>query len=331
VVEQFVRAVRESALLRPGDRVAAAVSGGADSVALLRLLLNCREELGIVLSIAHFNHKLRGQESEADEQFVVELAHEHSLQLHRGCADTAAHAQQKRLSREAAARELRYQFFRKLLYEEQVGKICTAHTQDDQAETVLLRLLRGSGTRGLAGIYPVRHLGQGAIVRPLLQFRRDELREYLRSLGQTWREDQSNIDLSHTRNRVRHQLLPLIEREFNPGIIHVLSDAAEIAREEEEYWQQELARLFQEIVSCEENSVAIKTDRLLAVPVAVQRRLLHAAAEAVGVRLQFHQVIAILGLAREKHAGRRYQISGEWEACFGRGQLRLERVQKRES
>src|SRR5437763_5633846 len=139
-------------MFRPGERVAVAVSGGADSVALLRLLLALRAELGIVLSALHFNHKIRGAEADADEAFVKALAAEHSLELRAACEDVPAYAQAQRMSLEEAAREKRYQFFNSYIVHGMLDCVATAHTLDDQAETVLMRLMRGAGTRGLAGI-----------------------------------------------------------------------------------------------------------------------------------------------------------------------------------
>ena len=158
IVEKTVQVVldyvRRQDLLHAGDRVGVAVSGGADSVALLRIMLELRQELGIILSVVHFNHKLRRAEAEADEQFVAQLAHQHKLELHIGSGDVAAYARNQHLSTEAAARQLRYRYFRRLLEEKTLNRIATGHTLDDQAETVLLRVVRGAGTRGLAGIYP---------------------------------------------------------------------------------------------------------------------------------------------------------------------------------
>ena len=257
--------IRRAELLRPGDRVGVAVSGGADSTALLRLMLELRSELGIVLSAVHFNHQLRGAESDADEHFVFELAHRHDLEFHLGSADTAQYAREKRLSAEAAARDLRYGFFAEIastpLESGLPHKIATAHTLDDQAETVLMRIVRGTGLRGLGGIHPrvvvageetaghhdTGHEGSGdgessaEVIRPLLPFHRSELEAYLREIGQEWCEDSSNRDPHFTRNRVRAQLLPLLESEFNPSIAENLAELADIARAEEEYWQNEVA------------------------------------------------------------------------------------------
>jgi tRNA(Ile)-lysidine synthase len=239
VIEQVRKYVLHHGLLSAGDRVAIAVSGGADSVALLRTLLELRTELGIVISVAHFHHGIRGAEADADQQFVAELALSYELPFHLGLGDAPAHAREHGLSLETAARDLRHQWFAKLLAEGKADKIATAHTLNDQAETVLMRVLRGAGARGLAGISPLHT--EKRLVRPLLEISRQEIKAYLRDLKQPWREDSSNQDLAHTRNRVRHELMPLLEQQFNPGIRQTLADLAELAQAEAEYWGSEVA------------------------------------------------------------------------------------------
>jgi tRNA(Ile)-lysidine synthase len=250
--------IQREELLRAGDRVGVAVSGGIDSVALLRLLLELRHELGIVLSVVHFNHQLR-RESEEDQEFVAGLAREHGLEFHAASGDVAQLAAEEGSGIEAAARELRYGFFRQLLGAGEdadaraaasphvLTRIATGHTLDDQAETVLMRMIRGTGLRGLGGIYPrivVEHEdedGHGEIVRPLLGIRRRELEQYLKDLKQPWREDSSNADAKFTRNRIRSLVLPLLEREFNPAVVESFAELAEIARDEEDYWENEIS------------------------------------------------------------------------------------------
>lgn len=247
--------IRKQDLLRPGDRVGLAVSGGADSVALLRLLLELRSDLGVVLSVVHLNHCLRGAESDTDEQFVDDLAARYDLPFFSVRHDVRAHAAQRKLSIETAAREVRYQYFEDLLRQDEFNKLATAHTLDDQAETVLLRLLRGSGLRGLSAIRPrllVKDVAEqvcGEIIRPLLNTRREAAAAYLLELGQKWREDATNQQLQFTRNRVRHVLVPLLEKEFNPAAAEKLAELAEIARGEEEFWEKECNRVFGSIVS----------------------------------------------------------------------------------
>jgi len=289
LLKRILADIREHRLLKAGDRLGVAVSGGADSVALLRVLLELRAELGTVLSIVHFNHKIRGQAAEADEQFVRELAEAHGLELHLDSADVVAVARSRGISLETAARELRYAWFNRLLRAGSLSSIATAHTIDDQAETVLMRLLRGSGTRGLSGIYPVLERSGGTIVRPFLSVSRIELQAYLQALGQGWREDSSNLDLQHTRNRVRHRLIPQLEQHFNPAVTRVLGELAEIARAEEDFWTAHLSQISPELIA----QPGLKTKALLRQPVALQRRILRAAAERAGVKLEFQHVEAL--------------------------------------
>jgi len=333
LAERVLSLVRRDELLSAGERVGVAVSGGIDSVALLRVLLELRGELGIVLSVVHFNHRLRGAESDGDQEFVARLAREFDLEFYVDGEDVSAQAAEEHVSIETAARELRYGFFRYLLgaegnpseagapaHEEsenrsaesaappkgqasqdapservpqglkphlenapfrgpegplfhvtaeaagvretpsirgshsgvglarvRLNKIVTGHTLDDQAETVLMRMIRGAGVRGLGGIHP-RILVEdddgevsGEIVRPLLGVRRRELEKFLNDIGQGWREDSSNTDEHFTRNRVRKLVVPLLEREFNPAVAENLAELAEIARGEEDYWENEVS------------------------------------------------------------------------------------------
>jgi tRNA(Ile)-lysidine synthase len=244
LAERLLKTIRKHEFLRAGDRMAVAVSGGADSVALFCLMLELRDDLGIVLSLAHVNHKLRGEESDEDQRFVAQLAEKHGIELHVCEAPVRGEDNSKINSGiEAAARHQRYDFFRRLTREKRVSKIATAHTLDDQAETVMLRIFRGTGIRGLSGIHPrivFEEHGRlfGEVVRPLLDFRRATLQEFLRDREQDWREDSSNRDVTFLRNRVRHRLLPLITEAFGESAIEHLSELAEIARAEEEHWEQ---------------------------------------------------------------------------------------------
>lgn len=332
--------VRKQALLKAGDRVGVAVSGGADSVALLCLLLELRKEIGIVLSVVHFNHKLRGVDSDDDEHFVAELAGQHQLELHRESGQVAAYAAEKHLSLETAARDMRYQYFRRLLLDGQLNRIATAHTLDDQAETVLLKIVRGAGSRGLAGIYPQLSVAgsqfsekAAAIVRPLLANKRRDIESYLLGIGQGWREDKSNRDLRHLRNRVRHGILPRLERYLNPAVREAFAETAEIARAEEAYWEQEVARALPLIWKVPAGrshdswrdaaaARALNLAALSSLPLALQRRLIRAANEDLGLRLEFHHVEEILALCAN-HAGSTMLPEG-WMVSLKQGELRFE-------
>ncbi len=309
----------------------AAVSGGADSVALLRVLLELRQELGIVPSVVHLNHNLRAAESDADEQFVRGLAAAHGLQVICGSRDVKGYATEKKMSLEAGARELRYEFFRVAL-EGNLDRIATAHTLDDQAETVLMKLARGAGTRGLAGIYPevsIQHSALSAqprataVFRPLLATRRERLIDYLIELGQDWREDSSNRDLRHTRNRVRHGILPRLEQHVNPAVRESLAEAAEIARGEEEYWADEVARLLPQVWNPIVGGGVLNCNRLTELRLALRRRMVRAASESLGVGLEFRHVEEVLGLLEE---GARATLSDGWVVSRQKGELRFEAI-----
>jgi len=250
----------EMRLLRPGDRVGVAVSGGADSVALLRLLVDCREKLGIQLLAVHFDHRLRGAESDADAEFVADLARSLGTQIVLGREDIAAAAKRNKWNLEDAARRLRYAFFERLIRNGQATRIAVAHTADDQAETVLAHLIRGTGPTGLAGIHP----SAGAVVRPLLAIRREDLRAYLRRHQQVWREDSTNLDVQRVRARIRARLLPLLERDFSPAVVGRLSELARLAREEQEFWTELTEDRFRALFRRGRHGWSIRTGDLIA-------------------------------------------------------------------
>ncbi len=239
-------------MIRPGDRVGIGVSGGGDSVALLRLLAEFRQRLGICLQVLHFNHQLRGAQADEDEQFVAALARQFEFGFVAARADVAGEARRNGWNIEDAARRLRYQFFDSAAASRGLAHVAVAHTADDQAETVLAHLFRGTGPAGLAGIYPMA----GLVIRPVLEIGRDELRDYLLNVKQSWREDVTNQDTSRTRARIRHQLLPLLERDFEPAAVTRLARLADIAREEETFWRALEDNRFTTLVSREASGAA---------------------------------------------------------------------------
>ena len=200
---------------------------------MLRIFAETRARLGIAVHVVHFHHQLRGSEADEDQRFVEELAREFGFEFEAGSADVGAEARVHGWNVEDAARRLRYQFFSSVAATRQLSSVAVAHTANDQAETVLSHLLRGTGLTGLAGIYPVA----GIIIRPLLDAGRDELREFLFDLGQPWREDVTNQDTSRTRARIRHQLIPLLLRDYDVAAVTRLSRLAGHAREDERFWR----------------------------------------------------------------------------------------------
>lgn len=347
-------------MFRPGQRVCCAVSGGADSVALLRGLHEAngaKESAGLVLRAVHVHHGLRGAEADADEAFVRTLCAALGVDLRVERVDTPARQAEAREGMEEAARHLRYGAFWRLLEEGWADAVATAHTLDDQAETVLMKLLRGAWTEGLGGIAPVveasgpppgdalRRAPEGAglqrsagqVVRPMLDVRRAEVEAFLRGLGQPWCEDGSNGDLRLLRNRVRHEVLPLL-RALNPGVEAALARTATLARDEEAYWKGEVARLLPGMTlpgkpvrgggravstAVGEEVIALELERLKAVLPAVRRRLVRGAAARLGFRLNADETARLLAIAGlEEMAGVRAKIGARLEL---RGGLRAER------
>ncbi len=308
-------------LLRPGDRICVAVSGGADSVALFRALHAAnsavRDALGVGLSVAHVHHGIRGEEADEDFEFVRQICARLEIPLHVHRADVPALAESTREGLEETARNVRYGFFRDLLQTGEADAVLTAHTLDDQAETVMMKLLRGAWTEGLSAIHPVVEvpgvLGKhpGRILRPLLATSRAEVLAYLQAIHQPWREDPSNADWSFTRNRVRHQLMPIL-RDLNPSAAENLAHVAELAREDEARWQGEVGRLLPQILlpgkpvrgggravgtAPGDAEVSIELDRLRSMDPALRRRILRAAAREIGTRLSFDDTSRLLELA----------------------------------
>ncbi len=320
------------ALLKPGLRLAVGVSGGADSVALLRALHQQRAALGLVLHVAHLHHGLRGDEADADLAFARALAAQLGLPFHEARVDTPSEAERAGESIEEAARRLRYAWFRTLLTETPLHAIATAHTRDDQAETVCAKFLRGAWTEGLGGIHPVVVFPEGRIVRPLLGASRAQVEAFLAALGQPWREDSSNRHLTFTRNRIRHELLPLLET-WNPRLRDHLAQMAELARDEEAWWQAELARLAPQILlpgkpvrgggRASGNGLALDVIRLAALAPALQRRLLRHATEQLGVSLDFPSTEALRSLALQGRAGQRRELAAGLRAERTPRELRL--------
>ena len=255
-----------------GVAVMLGVSGGPDSVALLRAMHHLRQQQPSrpgKLSVLHVNHRWRAAESDEDEAFVADLCKQLDvpLQVRRSGGN------QPRT--EASARDQRYEFFRQVA--EQVGAryVATAHTMDDQVETVMHRIIRGTGIAGLAGIRSYRPLSKAVTVRrPLLKVSRTQVIEYLRALEQPFREDSTNADRQFTRNRLRHELLPLLASQYNPKIATSLSQLGQLAAEMHEFVAQEVARHLATCVVRRDNAVELSVDRLRELPSYLRHQLL---------------------------------------------------------
>jgi tRNA(Ile)-lysidine synthase len=295
---RVARAIRDDCRIDAGDRVAIAVSGGSDSVALFWLLHELAPDLGFALAgLVHVNHQLRGAESDGDEAFCRRLADRMALPIAVASVDVAADAAGRRVSIEVAARDARYAFFEHAASGLGATVVLTGHTLDDQAETVMMRLLRGAGTRGLSGIRARR----GLVARPLLQVRRAEARDYLIARDESWREDASNLDTTIARNRIRHELMPVLE-SLAPGAAIVLARTAHLAQDDEDYLMEAAIKSRPALVVSEEGinkRVEVDSAALSVSPPAVGRRLIRALAAQIAptARLSAGHFEAVLGLA----------------------------------
>ena len=291
--------------------IGVAVSGGADSVFLLTAL----RQLGQARAVLHINHHLRAAESDADEAFVRALAENLNLPFHTASLPPGEG------NTEQEARRVRYVFFADCIANGICDCVATGHTLDDQAETVLFRFLRGSGTAGLSGIRPVTAAG---IIRPLLELRRDEIRAWLTAQTIPWREDQSNASLEFQRNRIRMNILPELAL-LNPSLPQVLAATAEWAQGEEDYWTGELDRQEPIYLKMAPDTVLIRIEPFVNLPVATQRRLLRRAIERVRGSLRaigFHHVEAIRELMATREGSGRIQLP-EIDVYRSFDQLRL--------
>ena len=278
--ERVLRLIRRERLVPPGARVAAALSGGADSVALTLLLRELAEPAGFVLAGAvHLNHRLRPA-ADADERFCRELAASLALPIDVERVDVGQTARSARISLEDAGHRERYAFFARAAARLRAGRVATGHHRDDQAETCLMRLIRGAGPDGLAGIRP----RAGCVIRPLLHVPRAELRAWLAGRGQPFREDETNRDPAFTRNRVRHELLPFLEARFSPSITGVLARTAEIVRGDAEWMEAEVDAVAGAVLALGEQEAEVDAAALAGQPQAVARRLARRALEHVAGR-----------------------------------------------
>jgi tRNA(Ile)-lysidine synthase len=280
LAQQVRRTIARYRLLPPGAVVLAGVSGGSDSVALVHLLLELAGHGDFrVAAIAHVNHQLRPT-ADRDERLCRELAARLGLPISIEAADVRGYAASQRLSLEDAARRVRYDHLSRAAAAHGADVVAVGHTRDDQAETFLMKLARGAGAAGLGGVYPRRD----QVVRPLLDVTRRQLRQYLSERGEPWVEDESNQDLSNPRNRVRHVVLPELERLVGGDVTGALARAAELVRDDAAWLDEQAARRFESLVERINDELAIDAASLLAEPVPLRRRVLLRALRAVADR-----------------------------------------------
>jgi len=269
--KKVLKFIKEHALLSPGDKVVIAFSGGADSLALLDILTSL-PDFPVQVVIAHLNHCLRGAESDGDEIFVRSVAEKFALSLEISTVDIKAAADKEGLSLEEAGRNLRRSFFLDVAEKHSAVAIVLGHHSDDQAETVLMRLIRGAAMSGLTGMRPKSSSAGNVFVRPLLCLKRAEIEAYLHKGSLQWREDSSNTDTKFLRNRVRHELLPLL-RGYNPAILDCLNRTAKALAADEELLEGVVGKVFQRIAATSFNAVKLDLKLLQNEPPALRKRL----------------------------------------------------------
>ena len=272
LMDKFRQTIENHKMLAFGDSVAIGVSGGPDSVALLLLLIEIQEEYSLKLGIVHINHCLRGKESDRDAEFVQNLAFEHETPFFLMTKNVALIAKESKLSIEEAAREVRYAFYKDVFTRHNYSKTALGHNCDDNAELVLMNLLRGSGPRGLSGIPPKR---DEWIIRPLMQFSKQDILSYLEFKRQRYVIDSSNKDIKFLRNKIRTSLLPLLREEYNPAITDSINRLSSIIRYEEEWMEKETELKFnRSVLKQKDTQIQLSTDILMDLHPAVIRRII---------------------------------------------------------
>ena len=311
VISRVRSTIDQYQMIDPGDGILAGVSGGPDSCALLLVLISLREDLSITIRVAHVNHGLRGKASDEDERFVRRMAAEFGLPFHRRKILMAQRAAEEGENLEAVARVERYDFFCRLARRYRCHVIATGHTLDDQAETVLHHVVRSSGIEGLGGIAPVWTYRGYRVVRPLLEVRRAEVLHFLREGGRSFRTDESNRDLSFTRNYIRHEILPRLER-INPRVREALGRLAEIARAETEAWESEDAEWLRRYGERSGDDLFLRREAFCDLSPAGQRRIIRRLLSFIAPDLHptLQVVDSIRDLAQSSKGGRQQTLRG---------------------
>jgi len=323
---RFREFVRIHTLIASGDSIVVAVSGGVDSVVLLHLLAGERARWRLTLLAAHFNHQLRGDEADADEAFVRQLAASYGVPFEAGRAPVAAVAASRGAGIEEAARSLRYAFLEDVCRARNFTRIATGHNADDNAETVLLNLFRGSGVRGLAGIPVSRN--DGRIIRPLLFAGREDIETYAAAVGLEHREDSSNATDAHARNIIRHEVLPVVRSKLQPDVARTVLRTSALFRELDAYVTLAARTGLDQVVTRRTGEeVQLSLSLLSQFPEAIQSALLaEAVALLTGVRPGFRQTERLLRL-RSARSGATVRLGTEWQAFRTTDALRIDRRQ----
>jgi len=278
-LDKVISTIKKYNMLEKGDRVLVGLSGGPDSVTLLHVLCGLKKEYSLNILVAHLDHKFRGEESRGDRRFCEELAEKYGIEIVSDEIDVPKIAKEKGISPEEAARFERYDFFKRVAKERGMGKVAVGHTMDDQAETVLMRIIRGAGMSGLGGISPVKEMQGFTILRPLIEASRKEVEDFISENDLKFRKDSSNEKTIFTRNKIRLELIPLLEKDFNPNIKEVLSNMAENLQIENDFLKRYARRKFKSVSKIKQDEISIDLKKFKKQPEAVRKRILRAGLE----------------------------------------------------
>jgi len=305
--------IQEQHLLSRQQKLVVAVSGGPDSVCLLHILINLKKELGMELHVAHLNHQLRGAEADADAQYVAELAHSLDIPATIEQRDVQAYRVRQRTSLEEAGREVRYTFLAQVAESIGADRAAVGHTTDDHVETILMHLIRGTGTRGLRGLQPLSQWQSSGksltVIRPLLEISRDETTAYCDRHQLMPRTDASNLSLSPLRNRIRHQLMPLLQ-SYNPQVAEALLRTARTAGDDLAFLDEEVAGLWGKVAQKQESTIVLDKEMFFELPAALKRHLLRTSIETLLGNLkdiETRHIEEIMGVL-DKSAGKRISL-----------------------
>jgi tRNA(Ile)-lysidine synthase len=271
--------IKKHNMLEKNDSVLVGLSGGPDSVTLLHVLYSLKKEYSLNILLAHLDHKFRGEESLADRKFCEDLAERYDLEIIWEEIDVASISEKKGISLEEAARFERYDFFKRVAEKRNIDKIAVGHTRDDQAETVLMRIIRGAGMKGLGGISPVKYIQGFKIIRPLIEASRKEVEDFILQERLEFRKDSSNAKTIFTRNKIRLELIPFLEKDFNSNIKEVLANMAENLQVENEFLSKYAKRKFKSVSKIKQKDILIDIKKFKKFQEAIRKRILRAALE----------------------------------------------------
>lgn len=335
MIDKVKETLERFSMLKEGARVLLCVSGGPDSVAMLSVFNSLKKSMCLELFIAHLNHKLRGIDSDKDEEYVRVLSKRYKLPIVTAQENIKTFAQSNKLTLEEAARRVRYNFFLKVAEQMNIDVIATAHTRDDQAETVLMRLLRGTGLRGLRGISPVRKLNGFILIRPLINIRRREIEDYLYEKKIKPRLDITNLKPGFFRNRIRLKLLPLLEKEYNPGVKELLSSLADVLDEDYNYLNLQQEKAFKKLAKItKENTITFHLATFKREHLSIQRALVRKAIEflkgTLG-RIEYRHWQELEALIYKKPPGSIVHLPGEAEVIKTKTTLKFRKGRRQRS